>query len=1094
MEVRGEREITRRRVKRYLTQVIRPAIEADVAPLTVAAHLIDGEPVPPAEAMAAEFEEAEVGLLLGGAWATTWLRLDGTIPEDWSGAEVRAAVDLGYQGQAGFGAEALIFDGGRAVGAINSRHRDHTVTSAARGGETVQLHLEVASNPAVPWGDIEWPRLDPDYDGDPLYRLERAELVRVDAEVESAYYDLRLLAGLAEALGDTDPPATELLVVLDRVCSAIDTADVPGSLAAARPLWKELLERPAAASAHLVTAAGHGHIDTAWLWPIRETKRKCGRTFATVLGLMERSDEMRFACSQAQQHAFVESTYPELFERMKVRVAEGRFEPVGSMWVEPDTNVPSGESLVRQIVHGKRFFMERYGIETVDLFLPDAFGYSGALPQILRKAGIEYFLTQKLSWNEIDTYPHHTFWWEGIDGSRVLAHCPPTDTYNGDFSARELLGGVRRFAHHGHSRRSLYLYGYGDGGGGPTRGMLESAKRMADLEGLPRVSHGSVRGFFESVAAEAAGGADLPVWCGELYLERHRGVFTTQAAGKAGNRRCEQLLREVEMWGSVAATLVATAAPSPDEGIVPLSAYPAASLDAAWKTVLLHQFHDILPGSSINWVHREARAAYERVAGELEGLLESALTTISASIDTNRSERPLVVFNPATHSLRGIVELDLEGGAVPAIAVDVTGRPESVQDLGNGRCIFSAVAPGCGWARYDLRAGDGENSNGTLALVGLSVEDDDERAQIEQLEDGSWALTNGIVTVTVDDDGLITAVHDEIHDRAVLPEGEHANLFQLHHDLPNDTDAWDVDRSYLDTIENLTGGVELIEVVESGPVRAALRVVRRFGAGGLSKIDQLIRVCAHSRRVEFVTDVDWHETHRFLKVAFPVAVRSLDAEYEIQFGHIRRPTHENTSWDRARFEVPAQRWANLGETGYGVALLNDCKYGYDIHGHVIRLSLLRSPTWPDPEADRGHHRFGYALLPHGGDLAAGLVAEEAESFNLGLRAVTTTPHEGKLSSRARAIGIDQPGIFLSAAKRAEDSDDLVLRIYEAYGGRGEIEVEIGQPFRWCRLAAHQVDLLERDISDAELPSNPGGTTLSIPLDPFEVSTVRLGPV
>lgn len=1082
--MRGEREIQRVRVEKYLTKIVRPAIQAERLPLSVSVLHLDGEPLPAAEATAGTFVPCEVGESLGGMWATTWLRLEGTIPADWAGSEVRVAVDLGYRGQPGFGAEALVFDGESAVGAINPQHRDHMLTASAGGGETVLLHLEVGANPAVPWSALAWPLLGPDYAGDAVYRLGRTDLVRVDPRVEAAYHDLRVLAELAEALGRDDHRSTEILATLDRVCSAVDLDDVSGSLAAARPIWAPLLERPAAASAHRMSASGHAHIDTAWLWPVRETRRKCARTFATVLGLMDSYDELRFACSQAQQHAFVEADHPDLFERMRKRVAEGRFEPVGSMWVESDTNVPSGESLVRQIVHGKRYFRERYGIETVDLFLPDAFGYSGALPQILHRAGISYFLTQKLSWNEIDTFPHHSFWWEGIDGSRVLAHCPPADTYNGNFSVDEVLAGVGRYAQHGKSRRSLYLYGYGDGGGGPTREMLESARRMADQDGLPRVSHESVRSFFESLEAEAEGESSggLPVWCGELYLERHRGVFTTQAAGKAGNRRCEQLLRDAELWCAVASSIDGATA----------GTYPAEALDEAWKTVLINQFHDILPGSSINWVHREARADYVEVAATVGAIVDGALADIAGHVDTAGVGTPVVLFNSGTHGFRDVVELDL-GEAVPppAVAIDVTGQVEPVQDLGNGRVLFAAVVPGCGWARYELAGTAPPIGVGPLGAT-TGLRHGAGAAEVDVID--GRVLRNGLVTVTIDDDGVLAAVHDEIHDRAVLAKGSRGNVFQLHVDLPNDTDAWDVDRSYLDNVEDLTGGLESIEVVENGPVRAAIRVVRTFGAGGRSRIDQLIRVSADSRRVEFVTEVDWHEEHRFLKVAFPVAIRSQSADYEIQFGHVQRATHENTSWDRARFEVPAQRWANLGETGYGVALLNDCKYGYDVRQGVIRLSLLRSPSWPDPEADRGRQRFRYALLAHGGDLAAGFVTEEAENFNLGFRAVPSTPHEGSLPPRGAAISVGQQGIFVSAAKHADDSSgDLILRLYEGYGGRGEVDVELGAPFGGRPLTARRVDLLERDLPAPDGEVEQSGDAVTLGFDPFELATVRLTP-
>ena len=620
---------------------------------------------------------------------------------------------------------------------------------------------------------------------------------------------------------------------------------------------------------------------------------------------MDRYPEHRFVCSQAVQYQWMKDSYPDLYEEIKRRVNEGRWEPVGGMWVESDTNLPSGESLVRQLVHGKRFFAEEFGIETHELWIPDVFGYSAALPQIAAQAGVTALVTQKMSWNDTNVFPHSTFWWEGHDGSRLLAHFPPANTYNGDFSVAELVRSQLNYKDHDRCDRSLYPYGYGDGGGGPTAAMLEYARRLADAEGMPLVEIGSAASFLDQVRDEAVG---LATWVGELYLETHRGTLTTHADIKLGNRRGEEALRAAEMW-SVAANLDRR-----------------RQLDGAWKLLLLQQFHDIIPGSSIHWVYEDSardHAEVLAVAGRITGEAQDALSETGSQ---------LVVWNPSSHDRSEVV--DLPDGTLERVSV-----------------------PACGWAPV-------QSSPGETAPV--------------QVRDGS--VDNGILRVTWDSDGLLTSVWDQEVGREVLAPGRSGNLLQLHEDTPKAFDAWDVDRSYLDRVTDLVE-VESIEIVERESLRAGVRFVRRFGG---STITQTMRLAAGSRRLEFHTEVDWRERHRFLKVAFPVAIRSSRATYEIQHGHIERPTVANTSWDEARFEVCAHRWADLSEAGYGVALINDCKYGYDIRGDVMRLSLLRGPGYPDPEADLGMHRFAYALLPHPGDFREAGVVEQAEAFNLPL--------------------------------------------------------------------------------------------------------------
>ncbi|MGC9960277.1 MAG: glycoside hydrolase family 38 C-terminal domain-containing protein [Acidimicrobiales bacterium] len=1112
----SEQEIQRRRVRRLIQEVVFPRLYPRSAPLEVAAQFVRGEPIDASEAYRREFRPFSVGQSWGGAWSTAWFRLSGTVPAEWAGEHVVARIGLGFTEMVGFGGEGLIFDGERPVQGINSRHNEVAVASPARGGEAVDLHLEAAANPYVPWGGIEWPLLLPDYEGTPLYRLDRAELAVADRQLEAAWTDLRILAELADALGQDNRRSTEIIRTLDRVALAIDLGDLRGSLLAQHGTWEPLLDSPTGDRGNLVTAVGHAHIDSAWLWPLRETRRKCARTFSTAISIMDDNPDFVFVCSQAQQHAWMQEQYPSLFEAMKEKVAAGQFEPVGSMWVEPDTNLPSGESLVRQLVHGKRFFLENYGIETEDCWLPDAFGYSGNLPQILRSAGVRFFLTQKLSWNELDRFPHHTFWWEGIDGSRVLAHCPPTNTYNGEFQVAQLLKGQREFAQHGISGHSLYAYGYGDGGGGPTRAMLDSYRRVKDLDPLPRVELGTAAGFFRAIEAEALaadealaatrpgtvatahapGAGGLPIWVGELYLEKHRGVQTTQAQVKLGNRRSEDLLREAELWalGGLA-----------DE-------YPRGELDQAWRLVLLHQFHDMLPGSSIHWVHEDSQADYASVRLIAEDVIERACAAIAArvgagavgagavgagavgagAVGAGGSGAAVVVFNAGSHARCDLVELEpslFAAAGLAATGLDIAGldigglvarspdgaRTEPVQQLADGRLGFVASVPGCGWERYGI-----EPAGGTPVS--------EQRATVDATEvPGGFVLSNESLTARVEPDGTLSSVLDHATGRQLIEAGATGNVFQLHYDLPNDADAWDVDQgSFARATELRTP--ESIEIVEHGPVRVALRVVHVFGS---SRLTQDIRLSAGARRIEFATEVEWGERHRFLKVAFPLAIRASSATYEVQFGYLQRPTHANTSWDAARFEVPAQRWADLSEPGCGAALLNDCKYGYDVRGSVMRLSLLRGPTWPDPEADVGTHRFSYALLPHEGLASSlrreGSVTAEAEAFNLRLRPVVVSGGAGgDLPARGSVVDVD--GAMVSCVKRADDGDEVVVRLFESAGSHGRASIRLGQALGAPVAAACRTDALERPLESLGVGA---GGTVELELRPFELVTVKL---
>ena len=1028
-------KLTEARIRQTLER-IRPLVHRDTVSLRVSAWTVGGEPVPHDHAIRQAFVPFEVGSLWGVAWDTVWFRFEGEVPHAWAGREVVALVKLGARAGEGFTCEGLVWRDGVPTRAVNAFRADVPVAAPAAGGEAVEFYVEAAANPSTAGGTGY--RIAPRGGTEPLFRLEQAALASVDREADALLHDYRVAAEAMFVLPE-GPRRARLLYALNDAANHFDPAD-PATVPAARTALCEVLACRNGDSAHQVSAIGHAHIDTAWLWPLRETIRKCARTFSTALAYMEKYPDYVFGCSQPQQYAWMKAYYPTIYEGIKKAVTCGQWELIGSMWVEPDCNLPSGESLVRQMLHGKNFFLDEFGYETTDLWIPDVFGYSAALPQIMRRSGVRYFVTQKISWNQTNPFPHHTFCWEGLDGSRVFAHFPPADTYNADLAPGILRYVETNFRDHDRAGRSLLAYGWGDGGGGPTTTMLEAAARLRDFEGLPKVAQEKVSAFLPKAEADAR---DLPLWSGELYLELHRGTYTTQAAAKRANRRCERLLHDAEFYAALA----------PDDGVdavdLPRAVYDvtrpdehtaAAYLDRAWKLLLLNQFHDIIPGSSIGWVYEDAARDYETIERLCEAVATPARRALAARIESGSARRPLVVFNPSGFARQEVVS-----------------GPDDQPIFVN--------APVCGYAVHDL-----DDHPTGIPPVTVST------------YDAGAALDNGIVRAVLDSEGRLVSLHDYRVDREVIAPSERGNVFELYRDYPNAHDAWDIDPFTLELGKEFVGVTEKLEICENHPLRAAVRVSRRFGA---SSITQKICLRAGSARLDFETEIDWHENRRLLKVAFPVNVRSLRATYETQFGHVERPTHRNTSWDAARFEVCAHRWADLSEgDGYGVALLNDGKYGHAIHGHTLRLSLLRAPAEPDPNADRGHHRFTYALLPHPGDFRTGGVVAEATALNAPLDLIAAVPTSGEGTAASRSFfSVDQPNVVLDTVKPAEREDAVIVRMYEAHGIRCRVTFRTTLALRTLARA----DLLERTLEFIEHRDGAAAFEVS----PFEIVTLKL---
>ena len=982
----------------------------------------------------------------GYADCYAWMKHSFTVPTRFAGRPVDYQI-LPQEGKkwAWGSPQALLYANGEALQGFDSNHTRTRLLDCAQGGEHYEMLLNLYAGGR-------------DYEGKIGTRLR---LLSVDDEVEKLYWHLRTPLEVANLKEPDELARIHLLQTLNEAVSLVSFH---------LPYGEDFLESVREATAYLekklygkremeatVSAVGHTHIDVAWLWRLRQTRDKTSRSFATVLKLMEEYPDYRFMSSQAQLYEFIRQEHPAIFARIRESVRQGRWEPEGGMWVEADTNLSSGESLVRQFLVGKRFFRNAFGADCKILWLPDVFGYSAALPQIMKQCGINYFMTTKISWNEYDKLPYDTFLWRGIDGSEVLTHFISTmdtvkeekdwiTTYNGDLNPSQVIGCWQRYQQKDLNRDVLFAFGHGDGGGGPTHGMLERGRRMhMGIEGCPKVEFQFARDYFDRLQKDIAGRKRLPRWVGELYFEHHRGTLTAQASAKRWNRRSEFLYHDLETLESLV-------------NLDHLSSYPSAALLEGWKVILLNQFHDILPGSSIREVYEDSQKQYEDLHRTGGRMLEKALQQASRRVGLARDS--LLLFNTLGFSRREVAEMQRPQHTGFLLRDPQSGAVLPWQKTFDGKIIFtSPEVPAKGYCAISVEAGEQRQTTPLTATL--------------------REMHTPFFDLTFDEAMQIASLIDRRTGRSVAPQGEPLNRLIVYEDRPFEHRAWNVQAYYTEKSWVLSD-VSHAEVLECGPVRAVVLVERKFLH---SVIRQYITAYAELDRIDIRNEIDWDDSYLLLKADFPVDVNAVKATFDIQFGNIERVTHENTLWDFAQFESCAHKWADLSDNSFGLAVLNDCKYGYSAKDGHIALTLLRSANDPQPKQDCTHHTFTYSLYPHAGPAAISRVVQEGYSLNCPLYTMFSNAQKGAWPERFSLACVDADNIILETVKRAEDSDALILRLYETWNRATDCSIRFG---RLMEMAA-QCDMMEENEALLQVEGN----RLRLHFRPFEIKTLKV---
>ena len=839
-----------------------------------------------------------------------------------------------------------------------------------------------------------------------------------DLRTEALYYDINVPYEAMKLLDENTMDYVTIRDSLDKATLLLDlreyySADYYKGIEDALAYMRdEFYGKVCGNTQGVVSCIGHTHIDVAWLWTVAQTREKAQRSFSTVINMMKRYDDYMFMSSQPQLYQHVKEEDPELYEQIKQRVAEGRWEAEGAMWLEADTNLASGESLVRQILYGKRFMKNEFGLDNKILWLPDVFGYSGALPQILRKCGVTQFFTTKMYWNESNKMPNDAFEWEGIDGSKVFANFIPSYVLKlNPYEIKERVWDA--FKDKSVTDETMFTFGFGDGGGGPTYEMMENYERMKyGIPGMPKTVIQSAGAHLDKVEADFYNNTteeySRAKWVGEMYLEMHRGTYTSIAKNKKNNRKSELLYQQAETVA--AADMVLT------DGT-----YPQDTFEKHQTTILLNQFHDIIPGSSIKEVYDVTDVEYAEILKDGRAIADNSVENLKASVNTKGG---IFVYNPTPYEISDYVTVD-------------------------GKMYFAQNVPSHGWKVIEDKP-----CEKTVSISDKVIEND-------------------VIKVAFDEQYHIVSVYDKAEDREVLAKDAKANRFEIYEDYPREFDAWEITDYYKQKMW-IADNVSSVEKLSNG-----LRINRKYGK---STFSQDIVINPGSKRIDFVTTIDWHEDHVLLKAAFPVDIRSTNATYDIQFGNVERPTHKNTPWDRAKFEVCAHKWADLSEDDYGVSIINDCKYGYSIEENVMKISLLKCATYPNPEADRGINEFTYSFYPHTGNFKAGNTVKEGYLLNMPLEASVIGENNGKLDDCYSFVSADKDNVVIETIKKAEDDDSIVVRMYEAYNRKSKANIKVGFDFKEVYIC----DMLENNETKIEAD----GRIVPVEIKNYEILTLK----
>lgn len=962
-------------------------------------------------------ETIETGDTWKGRDKFLWLHKEMCIPAGWKGKKAVGIFDYGNTGAGNnSGFESMLYVNGKMYQGVDVNHKE-VFFDDSLCGTTVDLTFRL-------WSGLEG-------GGAPTaqeHRIARADLAWLDEKVDDFYYLASMVWQTIRELESSDPVQHELRRALDGACHCIDWSE-PGS----EEFYESVHQADDALNGSIdsmdknsmihVYCVGHTHIDVAWLWRLKHTREKCSRSFSTVFRLMELYPEYIFLQTQPQLYEYMKEEFPDIYENIKKMAEAGRWETDGGMWVEADCNLTSGESLTRQILIGSKFIKDEFGKDVEYLWLPDVFGYSWALPQILKKAGINTFMTTKISWNQYNRMPHDTFLWKGIDGSEVLTHFITTPepwnekdswfyTYNGKLLPKTVKGVWDAYSEKHMNKDLLISFGFGDGGGGVNRDMLEYRRRMDKIPGLPHVKMSTAGEYFRRLH-DTVEHTDQYVhtWDGELYLEYHRGTYTSQGYNKRMNRLMELLYRRTE-WLTVMEALLAE----------DMDRAQQEELTKGWKHILTDQFHDIIPGSSIHEVYEDSRKDYAYIEDIARGVEHQAYESI-----LEPEEHTYTVLNSSGWSMDQVVS--------------VPGNRDGIYRDEEGNELVSQK--GCGADYVEVRD---VPAMGTKTIVFEEVKRDVKQAAFTV---NGREVETPYYQISFNQYGQITKLYDRTYGRNVLAEGERGNVLQMFEDKPLDNDAWDIDIFYQEKMREVTE-LTSFEITEMGPLCMNIHMEWDYMS---SHLKQDMVLYSSDRRIDFRTSVDYHEKHQLLKAAFPVDIRATYGTYDVQYGNVRRPNHWNTSWDMAKFETVAHRWADLSERNYGVSILNDCKYGHDIKDNVLRITLLKAGTHPDHLQDQGEHIFTYSLLPHGGDFVEGDVVREAFALNEPMQVVKG---RSRLSYNS-FLTFDNDQVELDAVKKSEDGKYVAVRFHEFAGSRQTVTVKPG--FAW--KAWTECDLRER---------------------------------